>query len=111
MSVPDHFSVDVDLAGGLGINITQVPRLTLGIDPVTINPLEVWLGLKEVPRIRVHLPANFSICLSLLGRELLALKLCGEGQVISEPYVPGPCEEYGWDKDRLRPVLKLRTDE
>jgi len=82
MSVPDHFTVDVDatLGGGLSINtgtvgvdIKNIPKLSLGIDPldiavrpldIAIKPLEVWFGLKEVPRIRVHVPANFSVCLS-----------------------------------------------
>jgi hypothetical protein len=121
--IPDHLTLDVDanLSGGLSINagtvgvdIKEIPKLSIGIDPldIAIKPLEVWFGLKEVPRIRVHLPAYFSVCLSLFGREFMALKLCGEGQVITEPYVAGLCEEECEpNKNRLRPVLKLRTDE
>lgn len=88
--IPSTFHIDID----------TLPKISLGIDPVTINPLtinpvDIGIRLEKIPDVRAHLPANFSVGLSLLGRELLCLRLCGEAQVITEPYVPNPCERCG----------------
>ena len=100
--IPDTFN----------INVLQLPKILLGSDPdcplaiapvtmtltpvtVTLNPVDLNLSLKEVPSLRTHLPANFCVGLSLLGMDLLAVKLCGEAQVINEPYKPNPCEICG----------------
>jgi hypothetical protein len=40
----------------------------------------------------VHLPADFHFGVTLLGHELLGMRICGEAQVITEPYLPNPCE-------------------
>jgi hypothetical protein len=125
VSVPDSFDVDVSgglataVSGGLALNVTNVPKLSIGVDPldvslrpldVSLRPIDLWVGLKEVPRIRGHLPANFSFCVSVFGREIVTLRLCGEAQIITEPYRPSPCEVCS-DDQRLRPVLKLTTQE
>jgi hypothetical protein len=92
--IPDHFTIDVN----------SIPKITLGIDPVTLNPVEATLTLKpvdlnisvkELPETRTHLPADFNIGLSLLGLQLLCLRICGEAQMISEAYRPNPCEHCG----------------
>ncbi|MDQ3670208.1 MAG: hypothetical protein M3377_08035 [Actinomycetota bacterium] len=89
--IPDTFHLDV----------TNLPKIRLGVDPIsmqaTIDPVEVAtrISIERIPDIRAHLPANFSVGLSLLGLELLCLRLCGEGQVITEPYRPNPCERCG----------------
>lgn len=41
------------------------------------------------------MPANFTLGLSILGYELVCARLCGEAQVINEPYEPNPCEHCG----------------
>ncbi|MEP7347783.1 MAG: hypothetical protein ABI877_21110, partial [Gemmatimonadaceae bacterium] len=41
------------------------------------------------------IPANFRLGFSIFGVELAALHLCGEAQIITEPYVPNPCEGCG----------------
>jgi hypothetical protein len=69
--IPDHYTV----------NIASLPDLNLRI--------------KEIPSIRAHIPANFRLGFSILGVELAALNLCGEAQLITEPYVPNPCERCG----------------
>ena len=121
MGVPSHFDVDATLHGSLGsvgpvtvggslgsvgpvsiagipdtyhINIDKLPKIQLGVDPVTLHldPVQLSLSIKELPSIRVHQPANFSVGLSLLGMELLCVRLCGESQIITEPYTPNPCE-------------------
>jgi hypothetical protein len=106
-------SVDVDLSGDVGVglafdnhlgvdvptsysfDITHIPKISIGLDPITINPLEVSVRLKEIPSIRTHVPANFTVGLSVLGYDVACVRLCGEAQVITEPYVPNPCEHCG----------------
>jgi hypothetical protein len=92
------------------INVASLPKiqlgvdvhafyLGLGVDPLTVaarlDPLDVSLSLERIPDIRGHLPADFSVGVSLLGVELLSVRLCGEAQVITEPYRPNPCEHCG----------------
>jgi len=110
--------VDVDVSGDLGvghtfdnhlgvdiptsysIDITNIPKISIDVDPVTINPvtinpLDVSVRIKEIPSIRTHVPANFTLGISVLGYELACLRLCGEAQVINEPFEPNPCEHCG----------------
>jgi len=83
--IPSTFHIDIDKIAK--INIGVVDPVVLHLDPVDLN-----LSIKEIPSIRAHLPANFSVGLSILGLELLCVRLCGEAQIITEPYVPNPCE-------------------
>jgi hypothetical protein len=122
----DLSDINVDLGGHLGsvgpvcvagipdnftINIPSLPKVTLGIDPaenkvqigvdpLTINPVELRMSIERIPDIRAHLPADFHVGLSVLGMELMGVRLCGEAQVITEPYVPNPCERCGDRIDR-----------
>ena len=118
----DLSDVNVDLGGSLGsvgpvtvagipssftISIQSLPKVSLGIDPITINkvqlgidpleikPVEMHMSIDKIPDIRAHLPADFHVGLSLLGMELMCVRLCGEAQMITEPYVPNPCERCG----------------
>ena len=81
--IPDTFHIHVE----------KLPKIQLGVDPLTItlNPVDVNMRLKEFPSIRGHLPADFTVGLSILGIELMCLRLCGEAQIITEPYVANPC--------------------
>ena len=114
-------SLDTEISGSLGeigpvtlsgipseytFNIKELPKIEIGIDPlrgtlkiepvkIELAPIETSIAIKEIPSVRVHLPANYCIGLSVLGVELAAVRLCGEGMVITEPYVPGPCEVCG----------------
>ncbi|HEY6292705.1 MAG TPA: hypothetical protein VI455_14240 [Terriglobia bacterium] len=90
--IPDTFHIDID----------KLPKIHLGIDPVTLNPVtlhldpvDLNLSIKEIPNTRAHLPADFTVGLSVLGMELLCVRLCGEAQMITEPYHPNPCERCG----------------
>jgi len=95
----------VDLSGipsSFSLDITHIPKIQVGVDklnvkldPITVEPLDVSVRLKEIPSIRTHVPALFTLGLSVLGYELLCAKLCGEAQVITEPYHPNPCEHCG----------------
>jgi hypothetical protein len=77
------------------INIDNIAKIQLGVDPLTINPVDIGIRLEKIPDIRAHLPANFSVGFSLFGLELACVRLCGEAQVITEPYRPNPCERCG----------------
>jgi hypothetical protein len=100
--IPDAFTITV---------ASPLPKIQLGIDPLTLNPVDATLTLNPVtlnpvdlnlavtslPETRSHLPADFTVGLSLLGMELLKVRLCGEAQLISEAYHPGPCEVCGYE--------------
>jgi hypothetical protein len=83
--IPDKFTFDIKL-----------PKLQVGLDPITAKA-DANLNVKvtEIPSVRAHLPADFSLGLSVFGLELLCVRLCGEAQVITEPYHANPCERCG----------------
>lgn len=76
---------DVKIPTNYQIGITELP-------PIEIKPIDFSLRLKEIPSIRAHLPLNYKLGFNLLGLELACIHLCGQGQAITEPYVPYPCE-------------------
>ncbi len=103
--IPDTFHLDVQ----------HLPKIQICLDPVTltVNPVDVGIRLEKIPDIRGHLPADFSVGLSLLGVELACVRLCGEAQVITEPYRPNPCEACGGERaaappPAIRPVRPAR---
>ncbi|MGW8319034.1 MAG: hypothetical protein ACWGPS_07270 [Candidatus Promineifilaceae bacterium] len=99
--IPQPFAATVEgIPDTYHINIDKLPKIQLGIDPVTLHldPIDMNMRIKEFPSIRAHLPADFTVGLSLFGLDLLAVRLCGEAQVITEPYHPNPCEECGPDR-------------
>lgn len=75
----------------LTITMGNIPEMKLGI--TALPPVE--LKITELPSIRAHLPAAFNVGLSVLGIELVSVRLCGEAQMITEPYKPNPCEGCG----------------
>jgi len=83
--IPDTFHIDVD----------KLPKIQLSLDPIDIKPLELTLKLTELPSQRTHLPADFHVGLSILGMDVMCVRLCGEAQMINEPYRPNPCERCG----------------
>jgi hypothetical protein len=90
LALPDPITIDFD--------ITAIPTINIGtltLNPITINPVDLNLRIKEIPNVRAHLPADFNLGVSVLGIELICFKLCGEAQIITEPYVPNPCERCG----------------
>jgi hypothetical protein len=112
----------------LSVGVTEIPKLSVGIDPLTIEPLQATLApltvepltltikpldlsisLKELPSIRAHLPAHFTFGLSILGRELFCARVCGEAQVITEPYEPNPCERCSEQRDDKRQQAQVRA--
>jgi hypothetical protein len=90
--IPNPFHIAIDNIPKIQLG---VDKAQLGLDPLEVKPLSISLALKEMPSIRGHLPADFSIGLSLLGLELMCVRLCGEAQIITEPYAPNPCERCG----------------
>jgi len=108
--IPDKFDINIDIKHipELDIDIKHIPKIHIGLDPITINPVDLNIRLKEIPSVRAHLPADFNLGLSVLGWELLCLRLCGEAQIITEPYCPNPCEhccpprEHDQNPDRPR---------
>jgi len=93
--IPNTYDINIDKFPDIHIDVDKLPKILLGIDPLEIKPLDVNLSIKQLPSIRGHLPADFCVGLSIMGMELVSLRLCGEAQVITEPYVPNPCERCG----------------
>jgi hypothetical protein len=103
VSIPSSFDfgvdlgVDLDISGiptGYSINANVAP-MSLNLGPIDIRPIDFSLRVKEIPAIRAHLPLDYRVGLTLLGAELLCVRLCGQGQVITEPFVANPCEARG----------------
>jgi len=89
-TLPDMRITDIGAVGP--VTLAGIPsNFTVG---VTSLP-DVNLRIREIPSLRVHVPANFRLGLSVFGIELAALNLCGEAQIITEPYVANPCEGCG----------------
>ena len=113
VDVVDLPTVDVDVVHlpTVDVDVNSLPDLTITsvgpVGPVTLAGIpdsytvaisrlpDLNLRIKEIPSVRAHVPANFRLGFSILGVELAALHLCGEAQVITEPYVPNPCERCG----------------
>jgi hypothetical protein len=118
----------VDVATLPDLAITEIgpmgPLALAGIpDSYTVaisNLPDLNLRIREIPSIRAHVPAHFRLGFSVLGVELAALELCGEAQVITEPYVPNPCERCGPQRPTgavatpgdspVAAVLRLKSD-
>ena len=105
VKIPSSFTfgidLDVNLDGDLNVAIPTSYRIDIPTDfsvavkelaPIEIKPIDLSLRLKEIPAIRGHLPLNYKLGFNLLGREIACIHLCGQGMVITEPYVPYPCE-------------------
>ncbi|MEP7382429.1 MAG: hypothetical protein ABI910_12115 [Gemmatimonadota bacterium] len=89
-SLPDMRITDIGPVGP--VTLAGIPsNYTVGISSLP----DVNLRIREIPSFRAHIPANFHLGFSVLGVELAALNLCGEAQIITEPYVPNPCERCG----------------
>ena len=80
----------------VNIRIKEMPEVRLAITEIpkiymdTNSKMDIHL--KEIPDIRMHLPANFTVGFSILGLQLFSIDLCGEAQVITEKYRPSRLE-------------------
>lgn len=106
-SIPTSFNLDLaGIPSNFHVSIDSLPTINLDIQPLTVElkpvnvtlelkPVDLSLRLKEIPSIRAHLPADFHFGICLFGFELASFSLCGEAQVITEPFRPNPCEDCG----------------
>jgi hypothetical protein len=102
-------NADIDLDGKLDVTIPTEYGISINkLPPIKIEPLDFSLRVKEIPSIRAHLPVNYKVGFSLLGRELACIHLCGQGQAITEPYQPYPCEPQSLRKGFLTPVKDVQ---
>ena len=94
------------------IRVPQIGKISFGVDPlestvtlrpvrISLDPIETRIAITSIPSVRAHLPVNYSVCFSVLGVEIAAIRLCGEGMVITEPYRPNPCEVCGPDRPAI----------
>lgn len=78
----------VDALPVIRLSVENLPTVRFAVEPVEIR-------LTEIPSVRTHLPADFAVGFSFLGTEWGAIRLCGEAQIITEPYRPNACEACG----------------
>lgn len=111
VDVADLPTVDVDVVDPVDVDVASLPDIRITdvgpVGPVTLAGIpssytvgvstlpDVNVRIREIPSVRAHVPANFRLGFSVFGIELAALHLCGEAQIITEPYVPNPCERCG----------------
>jgi hypothetical protein len=96
--IPSTFSLG--LTALPTIQLGTVPPITLEpltinvgtIPPITLEPMSLSLAITKIPSVRAHVPSNYCVGFSLLGIELFSIRLCGETQIITEPFIPNPCE-------------------
>lgn len=132
IDVDDLPTVDVDVMDLPPVAVSSLPDLTIteigAMGPLTLAGIpsnynvaisalpDLNVRIREIPRIRAHIPANFRLGFSVFGVELAALTLCGEAQIITEPYVPNPCERCGSARDvtpnqqSVAAVLRVRDN-
>jgi hypothetical protein len=112
----DHLGVDLSgIPASYSLDVTHLPTIRIHSDPITlepitVKPLDVSVRIKEFPSIRAHVPALFTLGLSIFGYELVCARLCGEAQVITEPYVPNPCERCGEPGGRIPTHVPADTE-
>lgn len=61
------------------VELLNLPRFTLQ-------------DIKDMMKVRVRIPNYSQVCFKLLGQEIFSICINGEGQVITEPYVPNAAE-------------------
>jgi hypothetical protein len=97
-TIPDSYSFAVTALPTINTAVQSLPTIRLSVDnlpPVRFEVAPLELRLTEFPSVRTHLPADFAVGFSLWGVEIGAIRLCGEAQVITEPYRANPCEACG----------------
>lgn len=61
------------------IEILNLPKFTLQ-------------DIKDMMKVRMRIPNYSQVCFKILGQEIFSICMNGEGQVITEPYVPNAME-------------------
>ena len=80
------------------IEILNLPRFTLK-------------DIKDMMKVRMRIPNYSQVCFKMFGQEFFSICISGEGQVITEPYVPNSlerCEEECCEPD-TRPFPEPRN--
>ncbi|MEM7551586.1 MAG: hypothetical protein AAF363_18020 [Bacteroidota bacterium] len=75
------------------VEILNLPRFTLQ-------------DIKDMMKNRVRIPNYSNVCFKMLGVEFFSICVSGEGQIITEPYVPNAaerCEEDPCCEPDVRP--------
>ena len=81
------------------VEILNLPRFTLQ-------------DIKDMMKVRVRIPNYSQVCFKVMGLELFSICVNGEGQVITEPYVPNAAERCETDccEPDTRPFPETNTD-
>lgn len=91
--IPDTYTIKVPELAKISIGVDPVEsQVTLRPVKISLDPIDSNISIKEIPSVRAHLPVNYCVGFSWLGFEFAAIRLCGEGMIITEPFDPNPCE-------------------
>ena len=66
------------------MEIMNLPRFTLQ-------------DIKDMMKVRMRIPNYTNVCFKVMGMELFSVCVSGEGQVITEPYIPNAAERCETD--------------
>jgi hypothetical protein len=76
--------VETKVSGGLStdskVDILNLPHFTLQ-------------DIKDMMKVRMRIPNYSNVCFKMFGVEFFSICIGGEGQVITEPYVPNAAEK------------------
>src|SRR5688500_2358418 len=96
VKIPSSFDFGIDLGANVDSSAIQTSysmalklgplAMHLDLAPIRLEPIDFSLRRKEIPATRAHLPLDYRVGMSMLGAEVLCVRLCGQGQVITEPY-------------------------
>lgn len=109
------FDVDVDAtieaqhSGSLATIVSGALATSSTVDILNL-PHFTLQDIKDMMKVRVHIPNYSNICFKMMGMELFSICIGGEAQVITEPYIPTAmekCEDACCEPDtRPFPVRK-----
>ena len=80
----DNVDVKSDSKVDMGLdkmNLNSNSKVDLGLDNVNIC---LNMGIKEMPKMKVHMPTNYDFGLEFFGLKVMNFSVCGKTMVVSE---------------------------
>ena len=80
----DDVSIDTNSQVDMGLDnmkLSSDSKVDMGLDNVNIC---LNMGIKEMPKMKVHIPTNYDFGLELFGIKIMNFSVCGKTMMISE---------------------------
>ena len=98
------FDVDSTIDGGLDTNnvlkLKGDPKEPVSTDSkveILNLPRFTLQDIKDMMKVRMRIPNYSNVCFKVFGIEMFSVCVSGEGQVITEPYIPNAAERCETD--------------